>query len=204
MEQRWAHGDVVTRSEDLGLQPAPVTGPPAATGIWLEFPVHIVEDSAEQLVSYTAQGAPLNLPPGPWPSLDGLHPWQNRQVWSGHGCLMIQKPGEHYAIWHFWEGPERTFAYWYLNLQVDFVRTVSGYRTQDLELDIIVAPDGSHIVKDDEYMEDRIAEGRYTPDLVRWVRGYGDQLIGRLESEGPWWDTSWAGWTPPAGWDVTP
>lgn len=186
------------------MQPAPVTEPPAATGIWLEFPVHIVEDSAEHLVSYTAQGAPLTLPPGPWPSVGGVHPWGDRQAWSGHGCLMIQKPGEHYALWHFWEGPERTFAHWYLNLQVDFVRTNSGYRTQDLELDIIVAPDGSHMVKDDEYMEDRVAEGRYTPDLVRWVRGYGQQLIDRLESEGPWWDTSWASWTPLSGWDVIP
>ena len=117
---------------------------------------------------------------------------------------MVQKPGEHHAIWHFWEGAERTFTHWYINLQTAFARTDDGYRTQDLELDIIVPPSGGYVVKDDEFMEQRIAEGRYSPELVRWTRAYGKTLTDRLDSEGPWWDTSWAEWTPPPGWDVEP
>lgn len=200
MTNHWSRGDLVVRREELGLQPTQVSERSAATGVWLEFPVFIVEDSPEQLVSYTATGAQLGLPAGPWPSANGRHPWSDRESWSGHGCLMVQRPGDHYAIWHFWTGPDRDFSCWYLNLQTSFVRHATGYNTQDLELDIIVLPDGSHVVKDDEVMDDRVAEGRYSAELVRWVRDYGKGLIDRLESEGPWWDRSWAQWTPPDDW----
>ena len=200
MSARWSHGDVIVRREELGLQPADVTERTAATGVWLEAPVFVVDDSAAQLVSYMAPGARFRFPEGPWPTPDGRHPWSGRQAWSGHGCLMVQHPGEHYAVWHFWDGPDRDFVCWYLNLQTAFLRTVDGYSTQDLELDIVVFPDGSHVVKDDEVLDDRVAEGRYSPELVAWVRSFGTRLTDRLDATGPWWDRSWAGWTPPPHW----
>lgn len=200
MSGRWGYSDLVIRSEELGLQPAEVEERTAASGVWLEVPVLVVEDTPEQLVTYFAPGAPFVFPDGDWPTPDGLHPWHGRQGWSGHGCLMTQRPGEHHAVWHFWDGPDREFVCWYLNIQTSFVRSPDGYRTQDLELDIIVLPDGQHIVKDDDVIDARIAEGRYSPELVAWVRRYGDDLVTRLESEGPWWDRSWAQWTPPADW----
>jgi protein associated with RNAse G/E len=91
---------------------------------------------------------------------------------------------------------------WYLNLQTAFVRTAHGYGTQDLELDLIVLADGSHIVKDEEVLDDRVSEGRYTPELVTWIRQYGTVLIQRLEDEGPWWDRSWAEWEPDPAWQT--
>ncbi|MGB7879986.1 MAG: DUF402 domain-containing protein [Ilumatobacteraceae bacterium] len=98
---------------------------------------------------------------------------------------------------------DREFVCWYLNLQTAFVRTADGYRTQDLELDLVVFPDGSHVVKDAEVLDDRVAEGRYSPELVAWIRSHGDGLIRRLETDGPWWDRSWVDWEPDPGWDDT-
>jgi hypothetical protein len=77
-------------------------------------------------------------------------------------------------------------------------RTARGYETQDLELDLVVFADGSHIVKDEELLDDRVTEGRYSPELVEWIRRCGQTLVRRLEVEGPWWDQSWAQWTPDA------
>ena len=196
----WSRGDVIVRREMLGLQPADVSMPAAVSGAWIGLPVHVVDDTDEQLVTYIAPGATFGFPDGPWPTPDGRHPWAGRAGWAGHGCLMIQTPGEHHAIWHFWDGTDRDFVCWYLNLQTAFVRTAVGYDTQDLELDIIVLPDGSHVVKDADVLDDRIAEGRYSAELVDWIRSYGDELVQRLESEGPWWDRSWATWTPPPEW----
>jgi len=71
---------------------------------------------------------------------------------------------------HYWDGPDRTFLCWCLNLQTAFVRTPAGYSTQDLELDLVVFPDGSLIVRDDEVLDDRVAEGRYSAELVTWIR----------------------------------
>ena len=200
MPQRWEYGDVVVRQELLGLLPEDVVGEQPANGVWLEVPVFVVADTSDHLVSFLAPGAPLRFPDGDWPTPDGRHPWAGRRQWDGHGCLMVQVPGEHHAVWHFWDGPARQFRHWYLNLQTSFVRTPTGYATQDLELDLIVAPDESVTVKDDELLEQRIADGRYHAELVDWIRRYGGAMTDRLDSRGPWWDRSWAGWTAPAEW----
>jgi hypothetical protein len=42
-----------------------------------------------------------------------------------------------------WEGAARAFGAWYVNLQEPFRRSRLGFDTQDLELDVVVSPDGS-------------------------------------------------------------
>lgn len=200
MSSFWSTGDLIVRSEVLGLQPDDLVTVSPANGVWEGLPVFVVEDSPTQLVSYTAPGAELGFVDGSWPTPDGLHPWHGRSTWQGHGCLMVQRPEDHFAVWHFWDGPDRDFVCWYLNLQTAFRRTDSGYDTQDLELDIVVFPDGTHVVKDAEVLDDRVAEGRFSAELVEWIRSYGDELIARLEASGPWWDQTLAAWTPDPTW----
>lgn len=198
----WNPGDLIVRREMLGFSPidsvdttVPWHGKP-----WLELSVRVVEDSSDQLVTYIPENAPFTFPVGTWPTDDGLHPWQGRDSWFGHGCLMIQRPGEHHAVWHFWEGPKREFTHWYINFQTAFARTDLGYDTQDLELDLVVKPDGSWELKDDEFMEQRIAERRYTAEVVAWTRAQAKVLMDRLDNRDHWWDKSWADWRPPSEW----
>lgn len=160
----------------------------------------VVEDTPEHLVTYIAEGAEMGFVDGPWPTPDGRHPWHHKVAWEGHGCLMVQRPGDPYAVWHFWDGPDRNFVCWYVNLQADFVRTAIGYDTQDFELDLVVFPDGSRVVKDLEVLDDRVAEGRYTAGLVDWIRELGDDLVERLGAGERFWDERWAQWEPPAEW----
>ena len=164
-------------------------------------PVFVVEDSDDALVTYIAPGAEFGFPAGAWPTRDGSHPWSGRRGWSGHGALMVQKPGEHHAVWHFWTGPDREFACWYINLQTAFVRTAAGYDTQDLELDIVVLPDGAWTLKDIELLDERVAEGRFSPQLARWVVSLGEQLTTELDARSHWWDHRWASWTPHEDWN---
>ncbi len=202
----WSFGEIVTRRENLGLLPIPrpIPHPHWHGRPWLELPVHVVEDSPDQLVSYIASGASFGFPDieGGWPSLDGIHPWQVTSSWQGNGCLMVQRPGDHHAVWHFWDGPERRFSNWYINLQTAFVRTEHGYDTQDLELDFIVYPDGRWEIKDVEVLPDRVAEGRFWPGLVDWIEEQAPWYIERLGAGDLWWDPAWADWEPPDGWDI--
>ena len=202
MVDRWERGDLIVRREVLGLAPTP---PPAPRPVWhgrawAALPVFVVEDTDEHLVTYLPERAEMGFADGAWPTPDGRHPWHRKTFWEGHGCLMVQRPGDPHAVWHFWQGPAREFACWYVNLQSDFVRTEIGYDTQDLELDLVVSPDGSYVVKDLELLDDRIAEGRFTPDLATWVREVGGSLTAELAAGRRWWDPSWADWTPPADW----
>jgi hypothetical protein len=185
----WTPGDVLLRREVLTDGRA-----------WLELAVIAVEDTPELLVSYIPEGAPFRFPEGDWPTASGLHPWHGKERWHGHGVLMLQRPGESYAVWVFWHGPERAFRGWYLNLQEPFRRTEVGYDTQDLELDIWLPAEGGWRLKDDEVLEDRIREGRYTAEQIAETRALAARIIADLETNGRWWSKDWASWEPDPSW----
>ena len=202
MSAPWSPGEVIVRNKVLGLDPIPRTGeqPDWLGDTWMQVPVYVVEDTDEHLVTYIAPGAEFGFPDGRWPTPVHCHPWRDRVGWAGHGCLMVQRPGEHHAVWHFWDGPERRFSCWYINLQTAFRRTAIGYDTQDLELDIVVAPDRTWELKDLDVLPDRVREGRYTASLAAWIVELGVRLTVELEGGRPWWDSAWATWTPEPAW----
>jgi predicted RNA-binding protein associated with RNAse of E/G family len=113
---------------------------------------------------------------------------------------MLQRPGEAHAIWVFWHGPEREFAGWYVNLQEPFRRTARGYDTQDLELDIWVPVAGDWEWKDADVLDERIREGRYTPEQVEATWAEGRRVVAELEAGRRWWDPWWALWEPDPTW----
>jgi hypothetical protein len=185
----WTPGNVLLRREVLN-----------DGRVWLEFAVITVEDMPDLLVSYIPEGAPFRFPEGDWPTENRLHPWHGKERWHGHGVLMLQRPGESYAVWVFWNGPERTFHGWYLNLQEPFRRTDRGYDTQDLELDIWLPATGGWQLKDDEVLEERVRAGRYTAEQIVETRALAARIIADLETNGRWWSEDWADWEPDPSW----
>jgi predicted RNA-binding protein associated with RNAse of E/G family len=89
----------------------------------------------------------------------------------------------------------------YVNVQDPFLKTPAGFDTQDLELDIVVTPDGSWSSKDDDVLEQRIAEGRFTPQQVAAIRAEGDRITSTLADRTRWWSDTWAAWRPDPLWE---
>ena len=189
--ERWRPGEVILRREVLNDGRS-----------WLEVPVIVVLDEPDLLATYLAEGTRMRFPDGPWPTPDGLHPWHAQGVWMGHGTLMLQRPDEMFAVWVFWEGPERRFSCWYLNIQEPFRRTPDGYDTQDLELDVVVDADGSRTLKDDDQLEQRVAEGRFTEAQVVAIRAEGRRITRALDAGERWWSDDWASWAPDPSWPL--
>jgi Protein of unknown function (DUF402) len=181
----WAEGETILRREVLN-----------DGRCWLEIPVRVVVDEPGLLATYIAEGAPFAFPEGDWPTPDGRHPWHDRGAWQGHGVLMLQRPGEAHAIWHFWAGAERRFAGWYVNFQEPFRRRPDGYDTQDLELDIWIPADGPWEWKDRDAVQHRVEEGRLTPAQADAVRAEGARVAADLHAGSRWWDPAWASWRP--------
>ena len=198
MTTRWQPGTVITRREVLGFDPIETerSTAPWRGACWMEMPVTVVADTPDELVVYVAPRTPFTFPPGAWPTTDGRHPWHGTTGWRGHGCLMVQRPGDHHAIWHCWEHDDRRFARWYVNLQTAFRRSHDAIDTQDLELDLVVAPDGTWAMKGWDLLDQRVAEGRYSTELVAWVRRLGVRLGRDLDAGLRWWGDQWAEWTP--------
>jgi hypothetical protein len=114
---------------------------------YMSCPVRVVEDSDERLAIYVAEGTPFRFDPAGWP-WEEEHPWAKRGRWQGEGILVVHPPGAAHTVWHFWAGPERRFAGWYVNLQQPLVRDGSAFDTQDHELDIWIERNGSWRWKD--------------------------------------------------------
>jgi len=196
----WGEGDWIVRRDLWRGKP------------WLGTIVRVIEDRSGLLVSYLPEGAPFGFPDGNWPG--GRHPWSGRAGWEGHGVLMLQRPDDCHAIWHFWEGTERRFAGWYVNIQRPFARTAIGYDTQDLELDIWIPAGGSWQWKDMEALEDRVRDGRFTREEVDAIKAEGFRIAEDLDAGRRWWDERWRDFVPdpgwqlpaqlPAGWDMSP
>ena len=162
---------------------------------YIALPVRVVEDSESQLVVYLAEGTRFSFP-GQWP-FGTRHPWGANGEWRGHGALVVQRPGDAYAIWDFWHGDDRQFANWYVNMQEPFGRDGECYFTQDHELDLVVRPDGTWSWKDEQELEDWVTRGRFTRDEVTEIRRVGEQVI----ADWPF-PTGWEDWRPDPAWSV--
>lgn len=162
----------------------------------------VVSDAEDLLVLYMPGGGPLGFPPEDF--FGDPHPWSGKDRWAGHGVLQLQRPGEMHAVWVFWEGVEHKLACWYVNIQEPFRRSSIGFDTQDLELDIVIAPDGSWSLKDDEQLEPWIERGRWTREEVAAIRAEGARIAAELDAGRRWWSDSWATWEPDPSWPVPP
>jgi hypothetical protein len=87
-----------------------------------------------------------------------------------------------------------------VNIQEPFRRTRLGFDTQDLELDLVIAPDGSWSFKDDEQLEPWIERGRWTAAEVAAIRAEGARVAAELEGDRRWWSDEWATWEPDPSW----
>jgi hypothetical protein len=160
----------------------------------------VVSDTDDLLVLYMPEGSRIAFPPEDF--FGAPHPWSGKNRWHGHGVLQLQRPGEMHAVWVFWEGPKRALGAWYVNIQEPFRRSSIGFDTQDLELDIVIAPGGSWRVKDDDHLEAWIERGRWTREEVAAIRAEGERIIAELEAGRRWWSDEWATWEPDPAWPV--
>ncbi|HEY1738900.1 MAG TPA: DUF402 domain-containing protein, partial [Acidimicrobiia bacterium] len=189
----WQFGDVITRREISWGRPC------------LAVPVRVVEDSESLLATYLPERAPMSYADYPdvvWPTESGRHPWWPNAEWRGHGVLMLQRPGEQYAVWHFWAGEERRFESWYFNIQEPFRRTPIGHDTQDLELDVVLFENGQWSFKDDDKMDGHLRSGRYTAEEIESAWQTGREIAALLDAAEHWWDESLRSWHPDPSWAV--
>jgi hypothetical protein len=156
-------------------------------------PSVVVSDDPDLLVTYLPERAPFGAVPG-WPG--GRHPWARRTHWTGHGTLMLRRPGDRYSVWVFWRGEEREFSCWYVNFERPYGRSAIGIDTLDHELDLLSRNGVTWERKDDEGVDRCVAEGRFDAQEAERIRADADAFEAAYGRNGPWWDLGWAEWRP--------
>jgi hypothetical protein len=150
---------------------------------WMAIPVVVIADQPGLLVTYLPERAPIRFAAGDWPG--GDHPWMRHSHWEGYGALMLRRPGDRYSIWLFWEGEERKFACWYVNLEHPYRRSAIGIDSLDHELDLWSEDGVTWHLKDKDGVEQRVFEGRF--DEQEAERIWADAAAFQAESarDGP-------------------
>ena len=178
-----------------------MTFPPGATitkrevwdgAAWLEHPVVVESDEGPDgvLAVVLADGARFTFPPHP----GGPHPWSGRDRWRGATALQLRRPHDWYSVWRFFSASGE-FECWYVNFERPLVRTAQGIDTDDLELDLVVLPDGERRWKDVEHLARRLEQRRFGVDeLVAVLRAASD-VSDLLDRDERWW-ARWDDWTP--------
>jgi hypothetical protein len=175
----FAAGSVVTVREVLHGQ------------VWLEFSETVVADDGEVLATLQRDGTPMTFHQHPW----GPHPWSGVHAWRGPTVLKLRRPGEWYSVWKFFAGAGAGFRFWYVNFERPVVRTGDGIEVNDLQLDLVIEPDGTWRWKDVEDLGPALASGRIDLYELRGVLDAAPDVVDRIEGDDRWW-SAWDGWTP--------
>ena len=107
--------------------------------------------------------------------------------------LQLRRTGAWHSVCKFFEGVD--FRGWYVNFERPYVRRSDGIDTDDLELDLVIDPDGTRHWKDVEFLNQRIDEGRFDTDVLLRVLAEAAHVTDLLDREQRWW-AAWDDWSP--------
>ena len=189
---RWRPGDVVVLRERWRGR------------VWAARPAVVVRDEPEvrmfhvpagtrYAVARGRDGSPLALPEDGWTlAHDALAPER---------VLSFAWPGVAHAVLLRFDPADR-FLGWYVNLQSPLEPTPLGFDYVDHLLDVLVAPDRTWRLHDEELLEEAVRRGLFSPAQAEAVRDEAARVVRAAEAGRPPFDGSWTRWRPDPAWPV--
>ncbi len=174
--------------------------------VFTALPMRVVADSPERTVLYLAPNTAFRgarTPAGT--KVRDLSSWVSKDlVWAGGSLIRLIEPG----AWHCVDvefDADGEFIGWYVNLQQPVRRSRGRFDTVDLVLDLVVAPDRSWRLKDEDDFQQAITDGHLSAETGHRVRAEAERMIDVLAAFGsPFCESEWLGWRPPADWTIPP
>lgn len=96
-------------------------------------------------------------------------------------------------MWKLFAGAD--FLFWYVNFEEPYRRCADGIEINDLQLDLVIQPDGSWRWKDVEDLAPALDAERISLTEVRSVLTEAAVVADLLERDERWW-SPWDGWAP--------
>ncbi|WP_196156815.1 DUF402 domain-containing protein [Reinekea sp. G2M2-21] len=137
---------------------------------WAIREVDVLEDRSDQTLLWYAEGSRFCITEGYLNNPEFANQrWQISQTghwnmiesqWKHNHVLIVKNLTNFYSVQLFWRACDNRFLGYYVNFELPYRRVCSGFDTLDLDLDIIVHPDMTTELKDeDEYL--RAVRGGY-------------------------------------------
>ena len=131
--------------------------------------------------------------------------WRFQLVaWRTNRFLMVTFPGKFYSVYLIWNHASDEFMCYYVNFQLPFTRSRSGFDTYDLELDIKVDASGKWKLKDKCAFQEGARMGVIRKPWVDAIDREQEAVIAAIERRDYPFDDYWRDyvvnplWTPPA------
>jgi hypothetical protein len=184
--------------------------------VWIAHSVTIVQDKPELLIAYLEPGAPCKIPEGligrkysgaangrsRWDEQDSGD-WQLADwIWEHRRALILMPPARYYAVYLFWSGENEIFEGWYVNFQMPFKKTPWSIDTLDLEIDLIIRPDGSWQWKDEAEYLAGVQRGSISADVAGGVAKAREEILHLFTAGSPLFDRRWLSWKPDPNWGI--
>ena len=115
----------------------------------------------------------------------GPHPWSGATTWRGPSVLQLHRAGDWYSVWKLMDGAE--LRGWRVNYDEPVVRDANSFDVNDLQLDLLIAPDGTLRWKDVEDLAPALASGRMDRAQLDAVLEAAANVADALERGNRWW-----------------
>ena len=160
----------------------------------------VVEDGVRRTVLYTPMGTPVVRSPIDYGA--GTLGEPQLQAWHTTHNLRLLEPGAGYCISAMYAGDSHRFLCWYIDMIEPIRRVRDGFVLWDLALDIVVAPDLSWKMKDEDHFARLLGHGWITPGRAAQVREDSRHAIARIEQRQAPFDEDWPAWRPDPAWPI--
>jgi protein associated with RNAse G/E len=182
--------------------------------VWLAQSVTVVKDQPGETVLLLTPGAQCAFPEGYWrwrKNKDFSHGsrWQEAKserialrefTWQTNRILIFLEPEKYYSCFLFWDHAADQFTCYYINFQLPYRRSPCGFDTLDLDLDIVINPQGEWHWKDVDDYQQGIAEGGILPEWVAGIEQAQPEVFDRINQHRYPLDDSWLAWRPDPVW----
>lgn len=125
-----------------------------------------------------------------------------KYIWHTNRLLLILEPGKCYSTILFWNHETNEFLCYYINFQIPFQRRYDNVDTLDLELDLIINPDGRTKWKDEEDYLLAIDRGLISSKWMNGIEDTKQEIFERIEEQKYPFDGSWLNWRPDPSWEA--
>lgn len=179
--------------------------------VWYAQSVVVVKDTAEEIVYVVYPGAECVAPRG---YINGKQKWNRWQDyltnhwdmqsydWHTNRFLVLLYPEKYYSISLMWNHAEKRFLCYYINFQLPFLRTALGFRSLDLEIDLVIHPDYSWHWKDEKDYDEGIKLNIIRSEWVEKIELAKQDIFEKLKQTQYPFDGHWVNWQPNEQWTL--
>ncbi len=172
------------------------------------FAGHLIGADDQHIALHQPYGAPVRRRTGarvgPRGSMlkDGWDGGYQERAWGGAPTVRVHPVGRPYSVIRDWDPANRRFDGWYINLELPWLRSIVGYDSRDLVLDVVATPDLSEWRwKDEEELTWAVGQRILTQGHAAWIRAAGRAAVADLETRTRVFNAGvWDHWVPNDSW----